>query len=321
MGRGAVSVGAISMCLAVLAGSAWGKEKVVIGVSKWIGYAPLYLAQEKGLFKEKGMDVEVKVIEALADRRAAYAAGRLQGIGTTVDAHVIAAAQGIPVRQVLALSECREGSGIVAKQSVKALADLKGKVLTGHKGGTTLFWVGYVLAQNGMSISDVQWTDLKPADAVSDFVAGKADAIAAWQPYLSKALDQGKGHLLVDMGKTPGAVVDTLALSPQFIKTHSEDVKKIVKAWYEALEFQKGHADEANVIMARFTGDKPEALAQYLKEVRFYGPQENKAYFGTGEKPGSLYQVVERAADLWYRMKEIRRKVTPKEVIEVSFVH
>lgn len=320
MNRVAVSVGAIWICLAVLTGSALGKEKVVIGVSKWIGYAPLHLAQEKGLFKEKGIDVEVKVIEALADRRAAYAAGRLQGIGTTVDAHVIAAAQGIPLKQVLALSESREGSGIVAKQSVKTLADLKGKALAGHKGGTTLFWVGYVLAQNGMSVSDVDWSDMKPADAVTEFVAGKADAVAVWQPYLSKALDQGKGHLLADMGKTPGAVVDTLAVSPQFIKARGEDVKKIVKAWYEALEFQKGHPDEAYAIMARFTGDKPEALAQYLKEVRFYGPQENKSYFGTGERPGGLYQVVERAADLWYRTKEVRRKVTPKELIETSFV-
>ncbi len=321
MSRGAISVAAVCICLAALTGGAWGKEKVVIGVSKWMGYAPLYLAQEKGLFKDKGIDVEVKVVEALADRRAAYAAGRLQGIGTTVDAHVIAAAQGIPVRQFLALSECREGTGIVAKQSVKTLADLKGKVLTGHKGGTTLFWVGYVLAQNGMSLSDVDWTDTKPVDALSEFLAGKADALAAWQPYLSKALDQGKGHLLVDMGKTPGAVVDTLAVSPQFIKTRGEDVKKIVKAWYEALEYQKGHPDEAHAIMARFTGDKPEALAQYLKEIRFYGPQENRSYFGTGERPGGLHHVVERAADLWYRTKEIRRKVTPKEVIETSFVH
>jgi len=320
MNKGARALGAVGVFLLLLTGTAFGKEKVVIGVSKWVGYAPLYLAQEKGLFKEKGLDVEVKVIEALPERRAAFAAGRIQLIGTTADAHVIAAAQGIPLRQVLALSECREGGGIVAKQSVKGVKDLKGKVLAGHKGGTTLFWVSFVLADNGMTLSDVDWMDLEGSDAVSAFVAGKADALATWQPYLSKAMDQGKGHLLLDMGKTPGAVVDTLASSPQFIKSHGEGLKKIVKAWYDALDFYKGHPDEAQAVMARFTEDKPESLAQYLKEVRFYGPQENKSFFGSGEKPGPLYHVVERAADLWLRTKKARRKVSAKEVVEPSFV-
>jgi NitT/TauT family transport system substrate-binding protein len=295
-------------------------EKVLIGMSNWIGYAPLYLAQEKGFFKARGVDVEVKIVESVTDRRAALAAGRLQGMCTTVDAHVITAANGIPVKQVLALDDSYGGDGIVAVKSIKTIKDLKGKRVAGHKGGATLFWINYVLTQHGMTLSDIHMLDMKAGDAASAFVAGKVDAAITWQPHLSKAAQQGNGHILLDSSKTPGVIVDSLAFSPEFIKDHRDVVKKIVEAWYEALAFHKAHPQEANAIMAKFTGDKPEAFASYLKDVRFYGPEENRRYFGTPDKPGLLYDVVRRAVDLWLKTKQIPKPIEPAEVIDGSFV-
>ncbi len=78
------------MVLTVLiAGSAFGAESIKLGMSTWLGYAPLYLAKEKGFFKKHGVDVEIVVIESPADRRAAFAADKIQGMATTVDTHVI----------------------------------------------------------------------------------------------------------------------------------------------------------------------------------------------------------------------------------------
>jgi NitT/TauT family transport system substrate-binding protein len=299
---------------------AWSAEKILIAMSNWIGYAPLYLAQEKGFYKAKGIDVEVKIIEKVADRRAALAAGHIQGMCTTADAHVITAANDIPIKMVLALDESYGGDGIVAVDSIKTVQDLKGKNVAGHKGGATLFWINYVLTQNNMKLSDINMIDMTAGDAASAFVAGKVDAAITWEPHLSRAAREGKGHILLDSKKTPGVIVDALAFRPDFIEKNKDAVKKIVEAWFEALEYHKKNPEDANAIMAKFTKDTPELYKQHIEGVRFYGPQENKAYFGTPDKPGELYRVVERALDLWMETKQIPKRVDPKSIIDGSFI-
>jgi len=76
----------------LMAGSAFGAEPIKLGMSTWLGYAPLYLAKEKGMFQKQGVEVEVIVIESPPERRAAFAADRIQGMATTVDTHVLTAA-------------------------------------------------------------------------------------------------------------------------------------------------------------------------------------------------------------------------------------
>ena len=128
------------------------------------------------------------MIESPADRRAAFAADRIQGFATTVDTHVMTAAaeNPIPVKQVLALDDSYGGDGIVAKKEIKTVKDLKGKTVAAQLGaGASYFWLNYVLAQNGLKLSDIQAVDMKAGDAGAAFVAGKIDAAVTWEPWLS----------------------------------------------------------------------------------------------------------------------------------------
>ena len=88
---------AMVVALTVAAGAASAGEPIKLGMSTWLGYAPLYLAKEKGFFQKRGLEVEVVVIESPADRRAAFAADRIQGFATTVDTHVMTAAAENPI--------------------------------------------------------------------------------------------------------------------------------------------------------------------------------------------------------------------------------
>ena len=52
----------------------------------------------------------------------------------------------------------------------------------------------------------------------------------------------------------------------------------------------------------------------------FYGEKENKEYFGTAQKPGLLYQVTQRAADLWFELKFIKTKPNAADLIDGSYL-
>src|SRR5512136_48677 len=232
----------------LVAGSAFGAAPIKLGMSTWLGYAPLYLAKEKGFFKKQGVDVEIVVIESPADRRAAFASDKIQGMATTVDTHVMTAAaeNPIPVKQVLALDDSNGGDGIVAKKEIKTIKDLKGKTVAAQLGaGASYFWLNYVLAQNGLKLSDIQAVDMKAGDAGAAFVAGKVDAAVTWEPWLSRAKDTPFGQVLIASNQTPGIIVDSLAFKPDFLKRRGDDVKKIIAAWNEAVQFAAQSPKEA----------------------------------------------------------------------------
>ncbi len=303
--------------------SACAGEPIKLGMSTWLGYAPLYLAKEKGFFQKRGIDVEIVVIESPADRRAAFAADKIQGMATTVDTHVMTAAaeNPIPVKQVLAMDDSNGGDGIVAKKEIKTVKDLKGKTVAAQLGaGASYFWLNYVLSQNGLKLSDIKAVDMKAGDAGAAFVAGKVDAAVTWEPWLSRAKETPFGGVLLSSDKTPGIIVDSLAFKPAYLKAHGDDVKKIIAAWNEAVKFATDNPKEADAIMAKFTNQKPEEFTKEKAGVRFYGEKENKEYFGTAQKPGSLYNVTQRAADVWYELKFIKTKPKAADLIDGSYL-
>jgi NitT/TauT family transport system substrate-binding protein len=231
-----------------------------------------------------------------------------------------AAENPIPVKQVLALDDSHGGDGIVAKKEIKTIKDLKGKTVAAQLGaGASYFWLNYVLKQNGMKLADLKAVDMKAGDAGSAFVAGKIDAAVTWEPWLSRAKDTPFGHVLLSSDKTPGIIVDSLAFKPEFIKKRGADVKKIIAGWFEAVEFAAKNPVEADAVMAKFTGQKPEEFTKEKTGVRFYGVKENKEYFGTAQKPGPLYQVTQRAADLWFELKLIKTKPKAADLIDGAF--
>ncbi|TGA99800.1 aliphatic sulfonate ABC transporter substrate-binding protein [Sporolactobacillus shoreae] len=297
------------------------KGPVKLGISSWIGFAPMYLAEQKGFFKKHGVNVELQTIQSAADRRTAMAANRIQGFMTTVDTHVMTAAAKIPVDQVLALDTSSGGDGIVAKNSIKTFQDLKGKrVAIDTSGGASYFWFMYMLDQKGMSLSDVTLVNMSAGDAGAAFVGGKVDAAVTWQPWLTKAEKTSFGHVLLSSDKTPGLIVDSLGLRKDFIKNNPKLVQGIVDAWYEALSYAKSNPDDANKIMAKSMGQTVSDFTAEEPDVTFYDKAGNVKYFGTKSNPGLIYDVTDKAATFWKKVKLINVQPKASDLIDGSFV-
>ncbi len=295
--------------------------EVLIGQSSWIGFAPLYIAEEKGFFKKHGADVKIQSIESKADSKSALAAGRIQGVSTTADTHVVNAAAGIDIAQVLALDTSSGGDGIVAKKEYKSIESLKGKkIALDTTGGADFFWFQYLLKEKGMTLKDFDVQSMSAGDAGAAFVAGKVDAAITWQPWLSKAAATDFGATMMDSKSSPGVIVDTFAMRKDFIKEHPEAVQAIVDGWYDALDFLKSNPDEAIEIMAKRLGEKPENLKKELADVTFYDEAGNKTYFGTKEAPGDFYKIVKTASDLWVDVGLISKAVDAGSIIDGSFL-
>ena len=77
-------IGGVAVAALVAPGAAFA-EKVRIAHSTWVGYGPLYIAQDKGFFKKNGVDVDLVVMEDPKERFPTMMADKIQMIASTVD--------------------------------------------------------------------------------------------------------------------------------------------------------------------------------------------------------------------------------------------
>src|SRR5690349_20272999 len=125
-------------------------ETVKIAHSTWVGYGPLYIAQEKGFFKKHGVDVELVVMEEPKDRFPAMLAGRIEMIASTVDTAILYLRKPDDFQYVVAVDDSKGGDGIVAKKEIGSVAALKGKSVAFSEGSVSEFYLNVLLAKAGL---------------------------------------------------------------------------------------------------------------------------------------------------------------------------
>ena len=296
------------------------KRTYRIGLGPWVGFGPLYLAKDKGYFKDAGLDIDLIVLTGLAERNSALKAGKIDALAAPVDYFVLAAGNNLVATIVMAIDELAGGDGIVARKDIQTVADLRGKKVAFQRGLPSEFFLRALLLDAGMSLDDLQTLDMETAQAGAAFIARQVDAAVVWEPWLTKAARDGGGHVLASTRDFPNLIVDVLAFNQDVVQKHPEDVKAIVAAILKAIDFHKQHPEEANQIMAPYFQVTPEKLAAILEGVRFADLERNRAKFGTPPEKGPLFAVAEKASKIWLQSGVIKAPIAPDAIITQRFI-
>src|SRR5256885_4502858 len=151
-----------------------------IASSTWTGYAIIYVANAKETWKSHGLDVKFQDVEDPNDRLIALTAGRLEGMASTVDAFARAQSNGVPAVGVFPIDASVGGDGILAKNTIKSVQDLKGQKVAVNQGSVSEWFLHQVLQKNGLSLADVKEQNMKSGKAGAAFVAGQVDVAGEW---------------------------------------------------------------------------------------------------------------------------------------------
>jgi len=299
-------------------------ETIKIAHSTWVGYGPLYIARDKGIFKKNGVDVELVLMEDPKERFPTLMADKIQMIASTVDTALLYLKSPHDFQYVVAIDDSKGGDGIVADKTITSVKELKGKKVAVNEGSVSEFYLNVLLARAGLKESDLNIVNMTAGDAGSAFVSKRVDAAVTWEPWLSKGKATEHGHLLVDSSSTPGLITDVLIAKTSWVKAHPKEVAAIVKSWEEAVAYYEAHPDESIEIMAKGVGGwlkDPKEFKATLGGIKFYDGPANKKFFGTAAKPGPLYRTTEDAIKIWSSHGKLQVKVTPNELIDYSFVN
>ncbi|MDR1014684.1 MAG: ABC transporter substrate-binding protein [Coriobacteriales bacterium] len=267
----------------------------------WIGYAPLYIAEEKGYFSARGIAPELTIIEDESQYAAALYSGSIQALGNVLDREVIHFASGTPETVAFALDESSGGDGVIASGDIQSVADLKGRTVGLDKSSTSYFFFLSILEKNGLAEGDVTIEDMGADDAGTAFLAGNLDAAVVWEPYLSESNTREGGHVLASSAEYPKTIVDVMVVRSDFAAENPQAVEALTAAWYEAIEFYRANPDEGNEIMARGLGLDVDEIADMASGITFMGAEENATFLDRSSDSG-IYEVAERAMKFWQGM-------------------
>lgn len=298
-----------------------GLQPITIALPTWTGYGPLFLARDAGIFAEKGLEVELIVIQGLAERKQALAGKQIDGMATALDVQGTLAAAGIPISVVWVLDDSYGGDGILAKKEIATAADLKGKTVAFEVGSTSHLLLLTVLEDAGLSDTDITVAQMGASEAGAAFIAGRVDAAVTWEPWLSRGVSETDGHLLATTKDKPGIIVDSVNFHKDFVTAYPETVQAFVAAMAEAMDYWKANEQEGNEIMAAGLGIDVAEFVETAKGLKFYDLAGNKEVLGTPEAPGLLYQTLQKSLDFYLEKGVIDEKPAPRDIIDPSFVH
>lgn len=270
--------------------SAYG-EPLRIGYSDWPGWVSWEIAIENGWFEEAGVDVQFEWFDYVASMDA-YAAGQLDAVGMTNGDTLVTGSSGAPGVMILLHDYSNGNDMIVAAPGIQSVADLKGKKVGVEIGFVSHLLLLNALEKSGLSEADVELVNVPTNETPQVLASGDVDAIVAWQPSSSLALNSLPGSKAIyTSADEPGLIYDLLVASPSSLAMKREEWQKVVEVWYKIVDYMNDPATRGKAveIMAARVGLSAAEYEPFLAGTKILSRDEAAAFFE--DKPGfqSLY--------------------------------
>lgn len=256
----------------------------------WPGSFWKDIAERKGWFKEAGLNVE------LIDTNADYYKSLDDTAGGKIDENefylfslIQYNLKGVGLVGIVQ-TDCSNGvDGIVARQEIKSIRGLKGKTIGLSKGSFHEYFLSTILMKNKLDISDVILVNMACEKTADEFIQGRVDAIACWEPLMSKAVKEGKGRNLCTTAEIPGIGSVLAVFSRKFIEERPEDVKAFVNVWNKTTNFIKENPKEAFRIIADIYKVPEAEVVMLAQQDQISELHDNITAFNYGTGFESLY--------------------------------
>ena len=304
----------------------WAQQGEVVNLGDLlaISNAGIYIAIEKGYFKEQGIRNEIATFASAGKMLPALTAGEIEvSVGTASAGLFNAIGEGAPYRIVADKGQGRAGTGyvllavrkdLVDSGQVKSVKDLKGKkIAIFAKGIIQDYLLGKMAEEGGLSIKDFDITYLAAPQQVTALEAKAIDAAMTVEPWGSRFEERGVGvrFRTPDQVKGLGAVqIACIMYSGKFIKERRAAAQRWMDAYIKGAKFyvEKGpRDDEVAAIIEKYT--KVPAKAVKAAVPHYQDPN------------GKL--ILESLADQikWHTANGFMPKAVPvDQVVDLSFL-
>ncbi len=242
-------------------------------VTYTIGYLPITHAlpvfEEKKLLEAENAGVQIKLqkFSSWSDLTDALHAGKIDGASELIELAMSAKAKGVDLKAV-ALGH-RDGNVIVVNDEIKEPGDMKGKTFAIPSTQSS----HYILLQEelkeaGLTLDDIQITQLAPAEMPSSLASGAIDGYCVAEPFGAQAVTQGFGNVLSHSDELwDDSLCCGLIFRTDVIEKDPEAFQKLLDNYFKAGE--KLDKEEAIQIAEEYLGQDETTLETSLDWISY----------------------------------------------------
>ena len=246
--------------------------EVPVGISPVMSSAAMFIAKERGYFREQGLDVVINPFKASGAKMVPFlATGQLFVAGGNVNAGMYnAIAQDIPIKIVTDKGTVTPKHGylalIVRKDHVdsgryRGFKDLKGMTLAvTAKGVSQQIVTEKYLQSVGLSLNDIKLVTLGYSDMNIALANKSIDATVQIEPFVAAAVKNDFAvRVAGDDEVYPNQQSAAIYYSPVFMKKHPKQAQGFMTAYVRGLRdyndaFEKGQGKAAIIsILTKYT--------------------------------------------------------------------
>jgi NitT/TauT family transport system substrate-binding protein len=247
-----------------------------VGFNAWIGSIAFFVAQQKGFFKDEGLDVQTKSFSSPGDGLKPLLSNDLDAVLSTADSVLTVVDKAPGQLKIVYLTDTSSGAdAVLAKKEIKGIKEMKGRKVAATLGQCNQLLLSKALEKAGLTEKDIKLVNMNPDDAGAAFAAGQLDVAVTWEPWITKVAGEKKGHVIFSSKDTPNLILDVLAVNTKGAAKKSAETRAFLKALNRGYEFVIAHKAEAAALAGKALEQKPEEVLPMLDKITLYGPAKN----------------------------------------------
>lgn len=284
--------------------------KLKVAISPIGSYLPVFVGQEKGYFKEMGLEVETVAISGGPKKLRAMAGGSVQIAGSSVPPIIRGASRGFDFTIVSPMANApAKAPGISAvivrkDAGINTPKDLEGKkIAIASRGQVDDLTTNIVVEKAGGDPKKIIWLEMRRSVMQPSLIKGVVHGAYMVDPFMSNALRQAEVKLLVSPVTEiiPGAVLTAFASSKKWLAKNSESAARYAITIKKGIAWMNENETEARgVITPKYTRMKKEVALK----VAWYLYKEHV-------NVDSLQKI----ADMMHRYGYLEKKVNADDIV------
>ncbi|MCL4226972.1 MAG: OmpA family protein [Myxococcales bacterium] len=315
-----------------------GKDRVVkFSINVWAGWAPIIYANEGMKPKKEWKDakgnpfkVELVLIDNPIQMRNAFAAGEVHVGWATVDMLPLLV-EGLKrdtrtmPRVFHQVDWSNGGDGIVVRDSIKSVSDLRGKKVVLAQNSPSHYFLLNALLNGGVQPSEVEMIFTQDAFQAARAYATQKDIAAAvsWAPDIYKIAEKLPGNrLLVTTLEANHLIADVWFARADFARDHGDIIEGLVRGILDATEELKQDANKQKVAkwMADGYGLPPDETLGMLGDAHWTNYAENREFFLNPNNPTNFERTYNTAFLLYKAVGVVSEKVDFDQIMDFSVI-
>jgi NitT/TauT family transport system substrate-binding protein len=309
---------------------------VRMALNVWAGWAPLIHANNgfgpAKVWQAPGgrpFKLELVLIDDPVAMRDAYAAGNVHIGWATLDMLPLMMeglsrdSRTMP-RVYQQVDWSNGGDGIVCRQGVQTMADLRGKTIVLAQNSPSHYFALNALINSGLQPGDVQWKFTQDAfQAAAAFNADRSLSCAvSWAPDIYNLAKVQGNRMMVTTATANKLIADVWFARADFAKDHPTIVEGLVRGIFDSVEALKAQEEKqkvAELMSDGFSLPASDALGM-LGDAHWTNYAENRDFFLNQNNPTNFERIWNSAYFLYRRINAVGTRVPFDQVMDFSVI-